>query len=160
MNTEEGTELYNMIVYGLEGTHWEWVDKANNEIKTLEYDGTQGGVDASYAAMKWIMGNTFHAYLNQGCAEGENEIAVEINTSEDNQKSAIMGLRISTDNIQTQLAQIKAVTTEYGPTLQHGVMGTDGWKAVYDEYLAKLEAAGLQDVLKELQSQVDAYLAK
>lgn len=110
MNTEEGIPLYNMVVYGLEGTHYEKLD--DTHIKTFEYDGTQGGVDASYAAMKWIMGNTFHAYLNQGCVDGENEIAMEINSSDDNAKSAIMGFRVDTTSVQTQLEQINAVKAE------------------------------------------------
>lgn len=158
MNTEEGTELYNMIVYGLEGTHWERVDE--DHIKTLGYDGTQGGVDCNYGAMKWIMGNTFRAYLNQGCVDGENELAIEINTSNDNTKSEIMGFRVDTTALQTQLEQINAVTAEYKATLSHGAMGAAGWEATYNEFLQKLEVAGLNDVLTELQAQIDAYLGK
>lgn len=159
MNTEEGTELYNMVVYGLEDTHWEWVDKANNKIKTLEYDGTQGGVDASYAGIKWIMGNTFRAYLNQGCVEGENEIALDINENPDNATSSIMGFRVDISGVQTQIEQIKAVTTEYKETIRHGVLGSAKWEDTYKEYLGKLETAGLNDVIKEIQTQVDAFKA-
>ena len=157
MNTEEGIPLYNMVVYGLEGTHYEKLD--DTHIKTFEYDGTQGGVDTSYAAMKWIMGNTFHAYLNQGCVDGENEIAMEINNSDENAKSAIMGFRADTSNVQTQIEQINAVKTEYFDTLTKGVLGAAGWQATYDEFVQKLEAAGINDVLTELQSQIDAFLA-
>ena len=159
MNTEEGTELYNMVVYGLEDTHWEWVDKANNKIKTLEYDGTQGGVDASYAGIKWIMGNTFRAYLNQGCVEGENEISLDINENPDNATSSIMGFRVDISGVQTQIEQIKAVTTEYKETIRHGVLGSAKWEDTYKEYLGKLETAGLNDVIKEIQTQVDAFKA-
>ena len=159
MNTEEGTELYNMVVYGLEDTHWEWVDKANNKIKTLEYDGTQGGADASYAGIKWIMGNTFRAYLNQGCVEGENEIALDINENPDNATSSIMGVRVDISGVQTQIEQIKAVTTEYKETIRHGVLGSAKWEDTYKEYLGKLETAGLNDVIKEIQTQVDAFKA-
>ena len=157
MNTEEGIPLYNMVVYGLEGTHYEKLD--DTHIKTFEYDGTQGGVDASYAAMKWIMGNTFHAYLNQGCVDGENEIAMEINNSDDNAKSAVMGFRVDTTAVQTQLEQINAVKAEYQDTIMKGALGAAGWQAAYDEFVQKLEAAGVNDVLAEIQSQVDAFLA-
>ena len=158
MNTEEGIPLYNMIVYGLEGTHYERID--DTHIKTLEYDGSQGGVDCSYGAMKWIMGNTFHAYLNQGCVDGENEIAMEINTSDSNSKSKIMGFRVDTSALQTQLEQIDAVGNEYFDTLSHGVMGAAGWEAVYNEFVQKLETAGLNDVLTGLQSQINAFEGK
>lgn len=158
MNTEEGTELYNLIVYGIEGTHWEWTD--DTHIKTYGYDGTQGGTDCDYGAMKWIMGNTFRAYLNQGCVDGENEIAMEINTSDDNIKSKIMGFRVDTTSLQTQLEQITAVRDEYNHALSHGAMGSAGWEALYNEFLQKLEVAGINDVLTELQAQIDTFLSK
>ena len=157
MTTEEGTELYNMVVYGLEGVHYEKID--DTHIKTLEYDGTQGGVDTSYAAMKWIMGNTFHAYLNQGCKDGDNELALSINENPDNTISDLMGFVARVSDISTQVEQTTAVTKEYMNTLQSGAMGDD-WKSFYDEYVSKMENAGLDDVLKELQSQVDAFLTK
>ena len=156
MTTEEGVELYNMMVYGLEGTHYEKID--DTHIKTLEYDGTQGGVDSSYAAMKWIIGNTFHAYLNQGCKEGENELALEINENPNNSVSDLMGFIPNVQSVQTQIDQITAVTNEYGGTLQSGIMESD-WETTYNEYVDKMNAAGLQDILDELQGQVDAFLA-
>ena len=157
MNTEEGKDLYNMATYGLEGKHYEKID--DSHIKTLEYDGTQGGADTSYAAMKWIMGNTFNAWLNQGCAEDENAIALEINESSDNATSSIMGFRVDVTPVQSKMEQIKAVTDEYYPTLVCGAVGSSKWEATYNEYVDKLNKAGLQDVLDEIQKQVDAFWA-
>ena len=157
MTTEEGTELYNMVVYGLEGVHYEKID--DTHIKTLEYNGTQAGADSSYGCMAWIMGNTFHKYLNQGCAENENAIALEINENPKNTKSELMGFVPKTADIASQLEQITAVDKEYKTALINGAMGKE-WKAYYDEYVTKMKNAGLEDVLKALQSQVDAHLAK
>lgn len=157
MNTEEGAALYNMVVYGLEGVHYEKIDETH--IKTLEYDGSQGGADTSYAAMKWIMGNTFHAYLNQGCADGENEIALEINESKDNAVSPLMGFRVDIKPVENEISQMTAVMKEFNATVSGGVMGTAGWQAKYDEFVNKLEAAGMSKVLAEIQRQVDAFLA-
>lgn len=157
MNTEEGIELYNMIVYGLEGTHWNWVD--DTHIETVEYNGTQGGVDTSYAGIKWILGNTFHAYLNQGNVDGANEIALDINESPDNVTSSIMGFRVDITSVESQIEQINAIMNEYWKTLRFGVMGTAKWEATYNEFVQKLELAGIKDVLTEIQSQVDAFKA-
>ena len=109
--------------------------------------------------MKWIMGNTFHAYLNQGCKDGDNELALSINENPDNTISDLMGFVARVSDISTQVEQTTAVTKEYMNTLQSGAMGDD-WKSFYDEYVSKMENAGLDDVLKELQSQVDAFLTK
>ena len=156
MTTEEGKDLYNMMVYGIEGVHYEKID--DTHIRTLEYDGTQGGVDTSYAGIKWIIGNTFNAYLNQGCVDGDNELALEINNSEDNEISNLMGFNASVENISTQLEQISAVSQEYASSLYNGALGS-GWEDQYNAYLEKMENAGLNEVITELQSQVDAFLA-
>ncbi len=156
MTTEEGKDLYNMMVYGLEGVHYEKID--DTHIKTLEYDGTQGSVDTSYAGIKWIIGNTFHAYLNQGCKDGENELALEINESPNNVVSDLMGFSAKVENVATQIEQTTAVTSEYSSALQSGAMGAD-WKAFYDEYVTKMQNAGVDKILTELQSQVDAFKA-
>ena len=131
----------------------------DTHIKTLEYDGTQGGVDASYAAMKWIMGNTFHAYLNQGCKDGDNELALEINNAKDNDTSDLTGFSADVTDIATQLEQTQAVTEEYRMALESGAMGDD-WKAYYEDYEGKMNNAGLQDILTSLQGQVDAFKSK
>ena len=156
MTTEEGKDLYNMMVYGIEGVHYEKID--DTHIRTLEYDGTQGGVDTSYAGIKRIIGNTFNAYLNQGCVDGDNELALEINNSEDNEISNLMGFNASVENISTQLEQISAVSQEYASSLYNGALGS-GWEDQYNAYLEKMENAGLNEVITELQSQVDAFLA-
>lgn len=152
--SELGTEIYNTIVYGLEGTHYEKID--DTHIKTLEYDGSQGGGDTSYAAMKWIMGNTFNAYLNQACNDSDVSRDLAVNENPDNIISPLMGFRFNSENVQTQLEQCAAVVSEYEATLQWGAKGAD-WEAYYDEFVSKLEAAGYQQVIDEMQSQYDAW---
>lgn len=155
INTEAGKEIYNTIVYGLEGTHYEKIDE--NHIKTLEYDGSQGS-DNNYSAHKWIMGNTFNVWLNQGCTESDNEIALEINNNPNNVQSPCMGFTFDNSSVLTQLEQVKAVVTEYYDTLRLGAKGND-WEEVYNEFVAKMEAAGVQEIVDELQTQYDAFLA-
>lgn len=156
MTTEEGKELYNMMVYGLEGVHYEKID--DTHIRTLEYDGTQGNDATSYAGLKWIIGNTFHAYLNQGCAENEIEIAKDINENPDNVKSDLVGLNLEKNDIQTQLDQVNAVVEEYYPVLSSGIKG-DNWESYYEEFEQKMNASGLQEILENLQGQLDAFYA-
>lgn len=160
MNIERGKEIYNTVVYGIEGTHWEFVDKEANTINTFGYDGPQRGSDYLYSAHKWTMGNTFNAYLNQGCSEETTEIAKEINESPTTIHSALAGISYDVTGISTQLEQITAIYTEYQQTLLNGSKGQDGWRAYYDEYVEKLQKAGLEEVLTEIQKQVDAFLAK
>ena len=99
LNTEEGKEVYNAVVYGLEGVHYEKLSE--NRIKTFEYDGTQGGADTTYAGIKWIIGNTTLAYLNQACADDLNDLVNMVNNNPDNVTSPIMGFRFNLSRCST-----------------------------------------------------------
>ncbi|HHT03371.1 MAG TPA: DUF3502 domain-containing protein [Bacteroidales bacterium] len=155
LTTDEGKEIYNLLVYGIEGTHYEKIDE--NHIKTFEYDGTQGGVDTSYAGIKWIIGNTLNAYLNQACLDDENEIALEINNSSTNKRSDLIGFTANIENITTALEQTTAVSKEHSKVLEVGVMESK-WESYYEEYVNRMEKAGLSKILMELQGQVDSYI--
>lgn len=152
--TELGTEIYNTIVYGLEGVHYDKVD--DTHITTREYDTSQAGADVSYAAHKWIMGNTFHAYLNQACKDSDVERDLEINNNPDNIESPFMGFRLDASSISSEIEQCNAVVKEYQDSLCWGVKGS-GWEAYYDEFIQKLETAGCQKVIDEIQKQFDAW---
>lgn len=156
INTEKGKEIYNTLVYGLEGTHYEKIDE--NHIKTKEYDGTQGGADTSYAAWKWVIGNTKYAYLNQACSDNDAAIVEDINENPENPSSKLMGFILDLEPVSTQVAQCSAVVTEYRDTLTWGAKGAD-WEAYYNEFLEKLELAGSQEIIDEVQAQVDAFLS-
>ncbi len=155
LNTEEGKEIYNLIVYGIEGKHYEKID--DTHIKTLEYDSSQGGGSTSYAGIKWIIGNTFNAYLNQGCVDGENEITLALNESSDTIKSDLIGFHTDTSKIETQISQLASITTEYNEALMYGVKGND-WEAYFNEFQNKLALAGLEEVKTELLAQVEEFL--
>ena len=152
--TELGTEIYNTIVYGLEGVHYDKVD--DTHITTREYDTFQAGTDVSYAAHKWIIGNTFHAYLNQACKDSDVERDLAINNNPDNIESPFMGFRLDTSAISSEIEQCSAVVKEYQDSLCWGVKGI-GWEAYYDEFIQKLETAGCRKVIDEIQKQFDAW---
>ena len=154
INTEAGVDLYNMLVYGIEGEHYEKID--DTHIKTLYYDGSQGGSDAPYSAHKWCVGNTFHAYLNQACSDNENKWALEINNNI--VPAPWAGLNLDTTSISDYISQLKSVHQEYSARTWWGVDGVAGFEAAYNELMTKLQAAGLEKVIAEEQAQLDAYL--
>ena len=159
INTEAGQEIYNTLVWGLEGEHWEWEDKSINRIKTLEYDSAQAGKDASYTAWKWIIGNTEYQYLNQAVSDDTVELMREVNDDPNNAVSMISGFALDKTNVETEFSQVTAVVSEYKDALIYGSMGAK-WEEYYDEFVKKLEAAGLQTILDEIQAQIDSYLEK
>ncbi|MEG0766701.1 MAG: ABC transporter substrate-binding protein, partial [Clostridia bacterium] len=154
--SKKGAEVYNTLVYGIEGVHYEKID--DTHIKTFEYDGSQGGVKTKYSTWKWNIGNTFNAYLNQGCVDGTNEFILNVMHGSQAKVSKLIGLTWDTSVVESELAQMKAIQKEYCKGLTYGVMGSD-WEAYFNEYVAKLESADYQKVIDQLQSQVDHFMA-
>lgn len=157
LNTEEGKDLYNMVVYGIEGDHYERID--DTHIRTLDYDDTEGtGGTARYSARRWIMGNTNNILINQATDENSAQIAEAIGNDPTTRTSNHVGLVITTADIENELQQITAVEDEFVWVLQHGAMGKD-WETFYNEFREKLNAAGYEKVVQNLQAQVDAFMA-
>ena len=150
-------ELYNMLVYGLEGTHWEWVNKDTNQIKTLQYDGSQASGQAPYGMLKWCVGNTFNAYLNQACTLTENASALYVN--ENGVPAPWAGVKIDTTPVATQISNCNAVWTEWNTRLSLGQDGVDGFEAAYAQFVAAMKTAGVEDIIDEMQEQIDDFIA-
>ncbi len=158
--TKEGEEIYNTLVWGLEGTHYEWVDRSIPRIKTLEFDSSQGGSGATYECRKWEVGNTFNCWLNQAMADGFNEWLLEnVHNAESTTTSKVMGYTWNLMDTEDERAACKAVRDEYAGSLNNGIYG-DEWEAKYEEYIAKLNASGLQNIMESVTEQYNSYVGK
>ena len=150
MNSEEGKDLYNMMMYGIEGVHYNLTDDKTVEKLTVSDNQT-------WSQRGFIIGNTTLGYPLTTATEDENLVIEKIEES-DPVNSELSGFVPDLTKIQTQLDQISAVEKEYIATLYKGAMGAD-WQELYNEFVSKLVTAGLNDVIAELQAQVDAFLA-
>ena len=152
INSPKGKDLYNMLVYGIEGNHY--TKTGNDTIKT-EYSGQVTSNDR-YGMYKWIVGNTENAYDTQSDLEGYKEWAFnEVNQSTN--FSRLIGFMADPSSISTKLAQVLAVKGEYFNSLHSGAM--EEVDVVYAEFMDKLQRAGNEEIKVELQKQVDAFLA-
>ena len=156
--TELGKEIYNTMVFGIEGKHYTKDANDPNRIETLEYTASQGGSDTSYAGLKWILGNSFYAYKNQAVKDGQFENYKKYNEAPETQSSDHNGFVVSSDNVTGELEAINKVKSTYIAALQTGVQG-DNFEAYYEEYIKALNDAGMQKVIDEYQKQLDAWLA-
>lgn len=151
-------EFYNTLCYGLEGIHYK--KTGDGTINTLEFSGTQGDVETTYCYWKWVGGNTFNAWLNQSMTqEQEDYILNELNEGASTKITELAGFRPDTSPYENQIAQCKTVYSEYKKALYTGVKGAAGWEAFYNEYIQKLEASGLYDVIDGLTAQAQEFLA-
>lgn len=141
MNTNK--ELYNIIVFGLEGQHYEMA--GDNRIEVTNADG--------YSGMAWMMGNQFNAYVLPAQSDDVWEITKELN--DEALSSPDLGFYFDDSNVKTEVANVTAVYAEYKEILQYGIV--PNIEDMLNERNEKLEQAGIEKVVAEMQAQVDAW---
>ena len=140
-------ELFNIICWGIEGTHY--TKNADGKVKEIENSGY-----TNIGNVAWKYGNQFNAFLVEGQEDGIWEETEKMNNEA--VKSPMLGFVPDTDSIANELANIINVNSEYQARKD---FGTDDASVWMDEYLNKIEQAGEQKVLDELQKQYDEFLA-
>ena len=135
-------ELYNLLAHGIEGVHYTKVD--DKHIKLNEESGY-------YLNMSWAFGNQFNAYPLEGQEENVWEETKKMN--DEGERSRLLSFSFDSQNVQTQLSQLATIQQQY-VNMNNG--STD-WEKVIEEYKIKMKNAGVEDVLKEVQKQLDEY---
>lgn len=151
VNTNE--EIYRLIVYGFEGEHYKKL--SDSKVETFGYTGN-ATTSANYGLWGWVVGNTFKGYESVANPDGWYDYLQKLTDTVDN-KSKLIGFTADTSKISNKFAQIKAVKTEYTQGLLTGAI--ENHEAYYNEFMQKLEMAGIEEVKAELQRQVDEFLA-
>lgn len=153
LNTEKGKTLYNMLVFGLEGVHYNKV--SDTKIEWLEASAPGASSENNYGYDAWALGNTFNSYETQFDTEGWNEF-VENEINGKAVPSPLMGFDFNRDPIKLEIAQYTAIEKEY-EYLTWGT--TENYKELIAERNQKYKAAGSEKILEEAKKQIDAWLA-
>ena len=80
-----------------------------------------------------------------------------LKTNESCKRSPAMGFAFDAANVADEITACAAVVDKYVPSLMLNLGDQD---ALYAEFLAALDAAGLQDIIAEKQAQLDAWAAQ
>lgn len=145
INSETDTELYNLLVYGLEGKHYE--KTAENAIRTFE--------PVKYSLRAWVVGNALNAYDTQTSIPGYNDYTKNVLNNPENidmTTTPLSDFEFDTTPVKSVLVQINSVLGEY-KDLEYGT--TADWEARCSEMESKLERVGIDKVVAELQKQLD-----
>lgn len=138
-------EIYNMLLFGLEGEHYKKVgDKRVELIADSGYNRSGSG---------WMLGNQFNAWLLPGQADDLWEESEAMNRNA--KQTHLAGFVLDSTPIEAELAQISSVKTEF----QKGYLYTEDYEKWYNDYVTKLDAAGADVVIAEVQKQIDAWRA-
>ena len=154
--SEKGSELANLITFGVEGEQYEKVSE--NAIKAFEYEGQPTG-NISYGISAWMTGNMFNIYAVSPYTEETINYAKnywEV-TNKNRPVSAAYGLFIDAMDYTKTLSDMSIVNQEYEYQLICGVYAD--YKTTYDTMNKLNGNAGIKDMIKALQEQADKHLA-
>ena len=151
INSQKGKELYNLLVYGIEGEHYEKI--ANNRIRPFDYV-VQGQPDSRYGLPKWAVGNTKNAYEVETSIENLKEYMESVD--ENATVMPTVGFTPDLALYSEELAKLEAVYDKYVKTLNYGI--SENWEVVYDEFIYNLKQAGTDKIKNEIQRQLDEWL--
>lgn len=150
INTD--VELYNLLARGIEGVHWVWVDEEN---KVMDFpEGVSADTSTYNPNTDWMFGNQFNAYYRDAAQVGAWEATAEMNDTAF--PSEALGFVLDREPIKTEIAQVTAVLEEMGDPIAYG------WVAYDDaapEFLERMNDAGAQVILEEVQRQLDEWKA-
>lgn len=147
--TYTDADLVNLINYGIKDEHY--ILDAEGRIKYPEGITSQNSpynVNASF-----LFGSQ---YLAKVWSTDEANLRDLIKA--DNQKATmakLMGFTFNPSSVSDQIAAVTNVITQYGPGLNTGTSDP----AILPEFISALKAAGMDTVIAECQSQVDAFNA-
>lgn len=138
-------DLYNLFVYGIEGTHYTKVDANTVEIVK----------DSAYnPGNAWEFGSWFNAYLQKGQPADTWEQMKKAN--DDSIASPLLGFLYNADAMKRENAQINAIMSEYLPII---FTGTQEPEKTVPELNKKLKAAGIDALITDAQKQIDDWKA-
>ena len=142
VNTDK--ELYNTLCFGLEGTHYSL--DGDGYVESFANSGWNPATD-------WIFGNQFNALYRKGNEKGNWEKTIRLN--EEAAMSPILGFVFDPASVRSEIAQCQAVVAEYLPLFGFGSADLD---RTLPEFQGRLISAGSERIVKEMQSQLDAWL--
>ena len=158
-------EVNDTLRYGEQGYHWNYVTAEQNPDLVGTVLRTQAGSDGySPWAFSWP------CYFGTSIAVTDKTLSGELPApnldqynmyyeavAKDGKASALGSFKMDTSAWTAAIAEMTAIKDEYFSDFATGTRSID---VVYDEFIAKMNAAGLQEMIADAQAQLDAYLAK
>lgn len=141
-------ELYQLLVYGIEGEHY-----------TSNDDGTITHVGLNTSSSPYGLANWFFGTCKNSLAESAGKLEYYDNLMElekDAYANPFMNFAVDSTSFADISSALSALDKEYLDTLRLGVKGAD-WEAYYNEYIAARKAVGIDKLIEEVQKQLDDY---
>jgi putative aldouronate transport system substrate-binding protein len=143
-------DVYHLICRGVEGKHYSVTDKANNVVGFPQ--GVTASTDRYNPQSSWMFGNIFNDFYSSEDVVGAWPLSLKDNQTATS--SQALGFAFDPTNVKTELAQVQLAQQQYGYPL---IMGRVDSNSGLRTYLSKLNDAGIQKVITEVQSQLNKW---
>lgn len=140
-------ELYNLLTFGIENEHYQFIDPEN---KVIDYPPGVDAQNSGYAQfLGWMYGNQYLSYIWNG---NETDLWEQTRAFNDNaRRSAAMGFVFDTSPVSEIWTNCRSVQSKYESALEQGYLNPE----IYLERLNReLYAAGFGTLLQEKQNQL------
>ncbi len=143
-------ELYNLLAKGVEGKHWVWVDQDKQVIGP--------GPDAGNynPGRDWMVGSIFNAYYVDAEQAAGDMIGETKKLNAESAASAALGFAFDPTPVKTEMANVTNVVKELGYPLINGMIDP---ATTLPDFLQRLKDAGMDKIVAEAQTQIDAWKA-
>lgn len=142
-------DVINLFDWGIEGEHYVFTEDGY-----IYYPEGVTADNSSYSVgIGWVMGNQYLSHVWQGDDLDVYTKLKEWNDGAD--RSGAFGFTYNSDPVKTEVASVTNVLNEYRAALEFGALDPE---EALPEFLAKLEAAGMNKIVSEKQSQLDAWV--
>ncbi len=161
---EPGNDLLNMLVYGFAEGSPEAEEAGvfhytlnGDQIHSEEYI-QQASSGSSYGQPHWYVGNVFLTYRTELIPEGMKEYALKYDTETRNTFPTIptAGFVFNTKGLTAKIDSLNTVVAEFAGRIDWGIEN-EGTQALYEQYVAKLKQAGVQDLIDAYNQQYQAF---
>lgn len=138
--------LYNLVLFGIEGKHYE---KVSDNVISIIKDGGY-----SLSGNQWMIGNVYNSYTTK---EENPDKYEELKAFDDSATPhPLTGFKFVSDSVQAEITALSTVQEQYEKQISLGAIDPE---TIIDDYLAATKTAGIDKIIAEMQKQVDEFLA-
>lgn len=145
-------ELSNIFINGVEGRHWVWANDEHTLIKAPEGAETSGST--GYESLDWAWPNCRITPVWEGGAVDQWDQLQKF--CDEARESVALGFVFDQTPVMNQLTACGNVVTQYNVALLWGELNPE---EAIPEFVSQLKSAGVDDIIAEVQTQLDEYLA-
>ena len=144
-------ELNNLLSWGIEGVNW-----VRNEDGMATYPEGVTADSVGYHTGDFLYGNRDLTIPWEG--ESPNVRELQRESYENAEVSKYMGFTVDNTGLENIVTACHDVCNQYHPILDSG--SSSDWETTYAEFIDKLKAAGIDQLIEAYQGQLDAWLAE